>query len=229
LDKFKLQTKNKHAINEDELDLTVYTYIPKRDGELWSRVYFNPANNVTIIWDNFQLRIEFNPTIYKYGHNVKMCTLQECSEVVEDLSNELQVDLFDWEMVGYDFNVTIELNFKVAAYLPLLQELPRYRRNISDKDETETYQNRCKNRKFICYDKLEEYAAKKVKVEERIKRKTVVIPPTYSGKNLGRFEHSITNKMNEYDCYQDVETVRDFLTVEHWNHAADLFLRLITI
>lgn len=189
------------------------SYDPKKNNSI--RPYFNERNHVAIIWDNFILRLEYNPTIYTHGHNVTMCTLNECISSVHSLGLELDTDLFEWDAVGYDWNVTVQVNYPCAAYLPLLQEHTRYKRSTNEKNTGRHYENggKKKNRTLTAYNKIEECT-----------KKAVIIPSSFSGQNLFRIEHSVVNKIKEYKCFESVTTVQDFLTPQNWNNAAHLFL-----
>lgn len=222
MDKLKFKTKIKDSL--DESIITNIGYEAKKSSfdplkNNYTRPYYNPHNHVTVAWDNFNLKLEFNPTIYIKGHNVNMCSLEECISAVDALGIELDVNLWGWDIVGYDFNVTIQVEFPCASYLPIFQESPKYMRMMIEGDTGKNYESggKNRNRSITIYNKITEASKKKI-----------IIPKNLIGKNLLRIEHSVINRIRDYKCFESVQTVTDFLVREQWNNASRLFLKTYT-
>jgi len=109
--------------------------------------------NMLIRYVNNKLTIEGSLAKFQYGNNIQLLTKQDALQAILELSNMLNLPLFEGTVERLDVGILLQMNESLQSYYPYLGDLPCYGKNTYGNDSV-SYQTKFKTLCF--YDKFKE-------------------------------------------------------------------------
>ena len=213
MDKIKLYSPLKYLISQsvldNEFDKPISYNNPNKHFK--RNVYSN--NNLNININSLGTTILTNPTIYLKGNNIEQINNTELKEFIGQFENDLKFDSNYFNLVGFDFNRNIYTNYLPKNYLILFRDMPKYDMTNHKGKTGKTFKNDCKE--FVLYDK---------KIEQL--KKKIVIPQSYSDKNILRLELRVKEKMKQTKNLQNINKLKDITQSNNYNNIINEYLKM---
>jgi hypothetical protein len=144
-----------------------------------------------------------------HGNNFESVTRTQIIHFTEELSNTLQLNLFDANISRIDITNNIITEKSPVVYMPYLGEC-RYFEKAEYQNNGIQYINKSRHLSF--YDK---------QIEARISKSSV--PLSFSGKNVLRFEYSIRKNLLSHLGFK-VNSISDIIHPDHFCQLPEVWL-----
>jgi hypothetical protein len=157
---------------------TVTEYLESKDR--WVK---GDLGNLTVSMTQHTVSVKGSICKYNLGNNLYTLNRATTKEAIESISEAVGLDMGKARVSRLDWSTNITTNLPPNLYMPKLGDLSRFSRL---ENPNSIYYNQSTKR-LLFYDKMKE-----------AKKKRVVIPDEFKGKNLLRYEMVLDKGVNQY-------------------------------